>query len=183
MTYEQIILAWINYAREVLPEHWTITRAESISGNDGPRPPKPYVTLKIISGPRQPTLDDVNIYDEQSESFYLVGFRGYTISFKSYGEGFSDALEEISTYLDDPEFSAILKQEADIAITSKGNVVDISAQLETGYERRASLDITFNSSNNKKSRVGLIEKVEVKGSISSNRNEAPITTNNEINKE
>lgn len=186
MEHDKIIQTWLDYCRKVLPEEWTVTRAESVSGKDGPRPPKPYLTLKIISGPRKLTLDDnvcFNGKSEGSRNFNLVGIRGYTLSIKSFGIDYIDALEDVSTCLDDPDLNTFLKQEADIAITNKGDVIDVSALLETGYERRGSLDIIFNSSKNKETSIGLIENVEVSGSISSNGNEDPIETSNIINKE
>jgi hypothetical protein len=186
MKFNQIIQAWIDYCNQVLPDEWTVTRAEEVTGKDAPRPQGPYITLKIISGPRKITMDDELRFNGKSEgknNFNLVGQRAYTLSVKSFRAGHNDALSDISTYLDDPDFCEILKEKACISVTNKGDVLDISGLIDTGFEGRSQLDIFFNSSNNRETRVGLIENVEIEGET---RNEGfgnIINTNQTINKE
>lgn len=185
MKREKIIQAWIDFCNQVLPDEWTVTRAEEVTGKDAPRPQGPYLTLKIISGPRRLTLVDEMRFNGKTEgnnNFDLVGQRAYTISIKAFRAGHGDALEEIATSLDDPDFCEILREKACIAVTNIGDVLDISAKLETGFEGRSSLDIFFNSVNNKETSIGLIEGVEVKGSLESDTGKT-INTNQTINKE
>jgi hypothetical protein len=180
MTHDELIQTWIDYCRQVLPDEWTITREEETSGRDAPRPPKPYLTLKIISGPRQLTMDDELRFNGNStgnRNYNLVGQRAYTISFKAYGEGYVDALHDLSMGTDDPDLNEFLKTTGDIAVTNRGNVSDISGLLETGFERRASLDIIFNSSHNKETGIGLIETVKITGELDERELDIP-----EINK-
>ena len=157
--------AWLDYCNTVLnsdpvPENniWTVTLAEASQGNGGPRPQKPYVTLKIISGPGRITIDDELRNKENTDEFYLVGQRSYTLSIKSYGAEYIDGLSDITTCFDDPDIVQQLKNDADISVTNKGTVSDISGVLETGYEKRGTLDIFFNSSNNKLTSIGPIER-------------------------
>jgi len=165
--YNVILQAWIDYCKAVLAPEITVCIAEESVGQDSPRPPKPYVTLKIIAGPGLITRDDELRFNEDSpEKIHdLVGQRSYTISMKAYGENFNDILNDISTYLDDDDKREILRDAAKIAVTNKGTVVDISGQLPTGFEKRASLDIFFNSSQNKETQVGIIEGVEIAGQL------------------
>ena len=190
MKNKVIYQAWLDYCRAVLPNEWTLTRAESISGKDGPRPAKPYLTLKLLSGPSKKTIDDPLVFNgeiEGEKNFDLVGIRGYTLSIQAFGreekDEHVDALEDISTCLDDPDLKQILRDKANIGISSKGDVLDLSSLVETGFEGKASLDIAFNSSNNKETNVGLIENVEVSGQSSQNANEDPINSSITINKE
>ena len=185
MKHNTIIQAWLDYCNQVLPDEWTVTRAEEVTGKDAPRPVGPYITLKIISGPRKLTLDDetrFNGKDSGSRNFNLVGQRAYTLSIKSFRAGHNDALSDISTCLDDPDFYELLKEKACIAITNKGDVLDISGMLDTGFEGRSSLDIFFNSSNNKETGIGLIEGVQVEGKLESESGKV-INTNADIRKE
>lgn len=175
MKHDKILNAWYNYCEKVLSSDWTIAFSEAISGANGERPPKPYVTLKIISGPRKLGLDDE--LRQEGDKFYLVGQRAYTLSIKSFGTDFIDGLEDLSTCLDDPDYWEALKEEADIAVTDRGDVSDISAKLETGFEKRATLDIIFNSSNNKITNIGPIESVEVTGSLKNEDDSKTVNTN------
>ena len=163
-----IIQAWLDYCNQVLPDEWTVTRAEEVTGKDAPRPSGPYVTLKIISGPGKLTVDDELRFNGKTEgkrNFNLVGQRSYTISLKAFRSGHNDALEEISTCLEDPDLRHQLRSDACISITNRGNVIDISSVLDTGFEGRSSLDIFFNSVNNKETNVGLIEGAQVSGTM------------------
>lgn len=185
MNRETIIQAWVDLCNQVLPDEWTVTRAEEVTGKDAPRPVGPYITLKIISGPRRLTIVDETRFNGQengSSNFDLVGQRAYTLSIKAFRAGHNDALESIATCLDDPDFYQLLKDKACISVTRIGDVLDISAKLETGFEGRSSLDIFFNSVNNKETNIGLIEGVEIEGSLESDTGKT-INTNQTINKE
>ena len=185
MKHETIIQAWIDYSKKVLSSDWTITRAEEVTGKDAPRPSGSYITIKTISGPRKLTLDDELRFNGKSEgesNYNLVGQRAYTLSIKAFRAGHNDALQDLSTCLDDPDLCAFLKEKADIAITNKGDVIDISGVLETGFEGRSSLDIIFNSSNNKETNVGLIERIVVTGEITTESGKKINTNSGNINK-
>ena len=177
MLHSTILKAWFDYCTNVLPGEWTVAFAEEVSGADGVRPPKPYITLKIISGPRKLTVDDNLRNKESTDEFYLIGQRGYTLSIKSFGTDYVDGLEKVSTLLEDPVNWEQLKADADISIVDGGSVSDISAKLETGFEKRATLDIIFNSSNNIITSIGPIESVEVSGAIKSEDSSKTVNTN------
>ena len=56
-----------------------------------------------------------------------------------------------------------------IAIVDRGTVTKISELLETGFEERHSLDVTFNSSAKVETNIGPIEKARVSGTIKEGR--------------
>ncbi len=187
MTRKEIYQAWIDYCKLVLPE-WTITRAEQMTGKDGPRPDKPYLTLKIIAGPGRLAIDDNLIpIAGTDDSFNMTSLRSSTLSIRSFGrndyEEHIDALELLSTCLSDPDKNVPLKKDNKIGIGIRGPVVELNGLVETGYEHQGSVDIGFNSVHNKVANIGSIENVEVSGSISGNANDDPIETNSVINKE
>lgn len=186
MNSNTITQAWLDYCNNVLGDEWTVTLAESLVGQDAPRPNGPYITLKIISGPRKLTLDDEVRFNGQTEgdsSFSLVGQRAYTLSIQAFRSGHSDALELLSTCLDDPDHYEELKARADIAITNRGDVIDISGKLETGWESRSSIDIIFNSSNNKPIGIGILEGVKISGELETETGKIINANIPEINKE
>lgn len=179
MLQDNIKKAWYDYVKSVVPAEWTVTHANQ--KDDAPRPPKPYLTLKIISGPGPLTLRDEKRAIEDEDNFFLVGQRSYSLSIQAYGADFNDVLGDVITCLDDPDKREILR-ESDIGVTNKGRVIDISTRLPTGFESRASLDILFNSSNNKETGIGAIEIVEIEGELETQNGDI-ITTNQTINQE
>lgn len=186
MNLDTIIQAWIDFCRNALPAEWTVTRAEEVTGKDAPRPQGPYITLKIISGPRPITLDDYKVFNGQEEgndNFDICGQRAYTLSINAFRSGNNDALSRILALLDVPQYYEQLKEDADIAVTNRGSVVDISSLLDTGFEGRSALDIEFNSSIKVSNiGVGLIESVQVEGELETEDGRI-INTSDIINKE
>lgn len=181
MKHETILLAWHDYMKQVLPEEYTLAKSESSTGENAVRPPKPYVTYKIISGPTNTAIKDE--LRKENGTFALVGQRSYVISLKCYGQDHMDALALIKDRFDDPDYYDILRNCADIAVTNKGTVSDISGKLETGYEKRATLDVSFNSSNTLETKIKSIEHVEVKGEMSNIDGSKVNTTETIINKQ
>lgn len=179
MNNETILQAWLSYCQAILGEDWTVTFAEQL-GNS-PRPPKSYVTLKLINGPGRFHEDDLR-KDPADGNLYLVGQRNYTLSIQSYGPGHIDELENLSTSLDEPDNFYQLKDDANIAVTNRGNVLDVSTRLPNGYESHGSLDIVFNSSKNKVTGIEKIEGVEISGEVN-DEVKTVIETQQTINKE
>ena len=171
--HETIIQTWIDTIREIVRDRYLITREEAMFNGDGPRPDCPYITVKIISGPEKITSFDPLVFNGKSgggRNFNLVGQRTYTISIKAIDGCPTDILNEIATRMDDPDIYGKLKCDADISVYQISRVIDITALINTGYERRSSIDFLFYSSNNIETGVGLIEKANVKGELSSNNN-------------
>jgi len=134
-----------------------------IAEDNGPRPDKPYLTMKI-TGPNRVTTTDPKVYDEDEEKFKFVAHRRYNISFQSYGLDHTDVLDEIILGTMDPEFRSLLR-ECDIGVEIRGNITDITGLVSTAWEKRGSLDISFLTSKIKLTNIGPIESAEIDGEM------------------
>lgn len=150
---------WFDFVEANVPEEFTVTYAEVITGKDAPRPKPPYITLKI-TGPRPRGFDELR---KEGDGFKVSGMRQYTMSIMAMGEGAHDALSDLVTKMDDPYASVEIKRM--VGIVDRGDVLDVSALLEAGYERRASLDIIFNSAKNVGTEIKPIEHVSIGGTL------------------
>lgn len=179
MLQDNIKTAWFTFIKEVVSSEWAVTYADQ--KDDAPRPPKPYLTIKIVSGPKAMMIRETKQFISGEDSAFLVGQRSYSLSIQAYGADFNESLGDIITCLDDPDKRQILR-DADIGGINKGGIIDISSRLPTGFESRASLDILFNSSNTKSTGIGSIETANITGEM-----ETPggtiIETNQTITKE
>ena len=171
---DDLRLAFFDYVRENTPSSVTVTFAEDLVGSNATRPPTPYMTLKITSGPTmlgssddlRPKCDALGAPTPDGK-FTLSGMRQYVMSVQGFGFDSHDNLARIATLFDFlPTLN--LKKNIDIAIVDRGNVEDISELLEVGFERRASLDVTFNSSFNVEVDPSLIETLRASGMIDGN---------------
>lgn len=179
MLQDNIKKAWFNFVKASVPSEWTVTYSDQ--KDDAPRPPKPYITLKIISGPKPKMLKDIKMFVAGNDNSFLVGERRYTLSIQAYGADFNDALGDIITYLSDDDKRDALRA-ADIGSVVSNGILDISKRLPTGFESRASLDILFNSSNTKETGIGTIENVTISGELET-EDGTVIETNQTINQE
>ena len=155
---ETLIKAWVGYCRAVLGLEWTVTRAEAVVGSGAVRPPGPYVTLKIISGPNDYSIDDELIFDCNGKG-KIFSQKGFVLSVQAFREGHNDALNTIKTQISNPEYAELLKKDGKISVTTRGSVTDISRQLETGYEPRSAMDINFCVRFAFPSEIGTLERV------------------------
>lgn len=158
----EIESAWLNFVQSAIglnfPDHTAI-----FSQQDGPRPDKPYLTLKL-TGPFRVTTTDPRTFDSDSNTFKFAGYRRFNLSIQSYGLENLDVLDEIILGTQDPEYKSILK-DCDIGIESRGNVTDITSLISTKWEKRGSLDISFITSKIKLTNIGLIESAEIDGEV------------------
>lgn len=163
-THSQIKSAWYEFVSQNVAPEVTVVFAEAVTGNPSPRPPKPYVTIKVISGPIATGLDEYRL--NVGGTFDVTGLRKYTVNLQAFGVEAYDILATLQTLIDNREKRAVLTDQADISVVNRGAVTDLSELLETGYESRASLDITFNSSTAIDTEITPIEKAAVSGTIS-----------------
>jgi hypothetical protein len=151
--------AWYKFVNDNTESEVTVIFADE----SAPRPNKPYITLKIISGPNAKGFDDIR-YINNTE-FSLSGMRQYSLSIQGFGVDMHDALSKLQTILDSPNVIAQLKEDADIAIVNKGSVSDITVALETSFERRFNMDIIFNTSENLSITLDVIESTKIGGKL------------------
>jgi hypothetical protein len=144
---------------------------EEPESQEWPRPSKPYISMKITS-PAARYGDDcaVNLPDAEGNPTTVWnsgGPRKMTVSFHCYGNSHEEAYNYMSLWqssLDLANIQAILR-ETGISVWLIGTVEDLSSLLNTGYEGRSHMDVTFGLAFNLASDLGAIESVQVTGTL------------------
>lgn len=173
-TRAQIEEAWfdfcVKYTSNSINDQKVIF-AEEVSGEAAPRPKKPFITIKLISGPTNkaatsnlrfegnPDLGAANIDWSLNDQVQRV------VSLQAFGKNSEDELRGLQRVMDSFDVVSHFKKNGDIAIVNKGTILDISAQIDVGFERRHSLDITFNHADHAIVQEGAIEKTAISGKL------------------
>lgn len=131
-----------------------------------PRPEKPYVSLNFLLPSQRIGHDELR---GEGDQFFLVGQRRFVLSVNAFGESRQeneDALDAAD--LLEPVVQGLYSEEtlsqllaAGIASVDEGQVRDLTALLESRYESRAQVDLTFHRTVSKSETLPIIEKVEV----------------------
>lgn len=119
------------------------------------RPPRPYVALKLISGPRKRGHDDLR---QAAGVFEVHGQRHWTCSIEILGSGAMDTAMQLQTSLEDPSIQEALSAKG-LAYKRAENAQDLSKVLDTSIESRAQMDVFFTSSTLRVTTVAPIEDV------------------------
>lgn len=137
---------------------------------NAPRPcPLPYFSFKLTS-PGIKQGDDSKSYTQKNDTTLVVntgGVRKMMVSFQCYATDEREAYEYMSLWqscLDQLTTQENLRR-AGIAVWVIGNVADLSQLLNTGYEGRAQMDVSFGIAANLEEEFGAITKVGVTGTI------------------
>lgn len=141
------------------------------SHQDGPRPSRPFMTVRLTA--ITATGDDwvESLYDGdrpagQEIEKRVTGTREITVSVQAYtgsSTGSSTAtalLTKVQIALALPSIRAALN-DAGIGVLSRGSVTDLSAVLEDKFEGRAALEARFTTTDDISEYIGYIETVEV----------------------
>lgn len=141
------------------------------------RPDKPYYSFKIIvPGARFGDDDKRNVPDNSgnpTQNWSSNGPRMMTVSFNTYGNSHEEAYNLMALWqagLDEENTQALLRQSG-IGVWKIGSVADLSALLNTGYEGRAQMDVTFGLVSSVTSNLGEIDTVPVQGTVTSDQGE------------
>jgi hypothetical protein len=130
-----------------------------------PRPTRPYMSFKLTS-PAGKNGDDS--YEHVSGTIWNSGgVRKMNVSFHCYGTSHEEAYNLMSLW------QAVLGVEpvqerlrkSGIAIWIIGELADLSLLLNTGYEGRSHMDVSFGVASNIESDFGAIEHVTVDGTL------------------
>jgi len=163
-------LIFVSALEQTLAAENTIILAEELANENRTKPPKPYVSVKMIVGPGASGSDE-NLRSVGG-SFVLSSLRQFTISCQGYGQGVHDslALFQASLYAMGVKADGSLNlgeylKSVGVSIVERQVVQDLTAMLGTGFEKRAQLDIIVNIANNESIDIGVIEKVTFKGDI------------------
>lgn len=160
MSRSAVETAWYNFVRTNTDSFVNIVFAEE----KAPRPPeKPFVAIKLISGPS--TFGSDHLANVDDDKFAIVGMRQFTMNLQCFGPGSLDILSRLQTLLDSPTIIEKFIKDAQIAIVDRGTVQDISAGLDTGFERRQNLDIVFNTAECVEQTLPVVEKTEIGGTL------------------
>ena len=154
---DEILNPWISLLERILPDH-IIARAEAMVGDGAVRPSGPFVTVKIISGPNDYTIDEVQTFNSQN-ILEMFTIKNYILSLQVFRKGALDAITLVKTQLRNPDNVDFLHRQANVAVTNRGGVTDLSQQFATGFEERFQCDISFSKSFTAKTKVGTIERV------------------------
>lgn len=159
-----------------VPEEQVIFREQS-----APLPPRPCVTLKIISGPRRlGSTDNIKFRQGTDDIWDVGGQRAITLSVQVFGNNLQhgDNAQAIANALNvslhkmtvtDQLRAGILDgatRKGSIAVWEVGDISDISALEETEFEDRAQFDVILGVVDSVEDQPGVIEEVETTPDIS-----------------
>lgn len=143
---------------------------DSQGSQKGIKPPLPYLTMNIISGPSKVgRATEVAAVDDDGDPIvdtftYKQTFM-FTLSIQSFAQkGHLSVLQDIQSAEDLPTKMAIL-QNVGLAIWVMGEPIDISALRNTGHEMRGSLDIDFAFAIELNDQPGEIQTVDIDGTL------------------
>lgn len=111
------------------------------SEQSAPRPPRPYIDLKLITGAIKLGGQD-NLRTKSDGTFALVGPRSITCSIQVFGENAMEILTTARDGLDDP---VVIEQldAAGLSVADDGEPQNITELLETHFEARAAMSVRF----------------------------------------
>lgn len=137
---------------------------------DAPRPPKPYMAFKITSAAIKYGDDESRqVYDGSTPTTQFVsgGQRKMAVSLHAYGRSKEEAYSFMALVQAGLQLHSIreLFNRAALAVWTVGNVADLSALLNTGYEGRAQMDVDFGVASNIVEDLGSIDEVAIQGAI------------------
>jgi len=118
----------------------TRTEKDTIwSNQDGEQPTPPYMTMNIISGPRNVGDDDF-IDSDGNGNFEQRGLRQITLSLQAYGEKSFELLSRVQTLVQLPEIVQKFKA-VKYSVSNLPPIVNISNLVEVNWESRHQMDI------------------------------------------
>lgn len=125
---------------------------------NAPRPELPYVTLYLNS--LMQIGDDYIPKPDNTGEAAMVGDREFNLQIQSYGGDPITLLENVRTSLQKPSVLDTLRTNG-IVFVNQNQINDITALLDTEWERRASMDILFRIAQVDDDDLGVIETVEL----------------------
>lgn len=109
------------------------------------RPPKPYISLHIIGGPRMIGCDD-EVVDPIDSKVFLIGMRELSLSCNFFGENAYAELGRVQESLGLPTAVEMFLKD-NIVFVSDTGIKDLSALMENRFESRAQMDLKFRLTN------------------------------------
>lgn len=136
-----------------------------------PRPAKPYMTMKFLS-PAIKQGDDAKTYAGVGNIYNIGGQRKMVVDFNSYGQSHEQAYDYMTAWQSALETETVQANlyRAGIALWLNGNVQDLSLLLNTGYEGRSHMEVSFGIAANVYEDTGEIDQVTITGVVTSDQN-------------
>ena len=159
--YTEIMQGWISVLKNIFPLEYTIVRSDALVGSGAIKPDGKFITLKLITGPGEQTNDEVYFFPDDENFMRMRTAKNFTMSLNFYREDSFDNINLFKIRLYDPVIVDFLKENGKISVTSRGDVVDLSDMLETGFDRRYQMDIGFAVGMEYVTTIGRIEKADV----------------------
>lgn len=175
---KQNIFNWVKNEIDLgnisIPEEQVIFREQS-----EPLPPRPCVTLKIISGPRRlGTSDPIRFQAGSDDIWDIGGQRAITLSVQVFGnttqqDSAAVIANSLNISLSKMSVTDLLRagildgaiRKGSLAVWEVGDVSDISALEETAFEDRAQFDVIMGVVDSVEDQPGVIETVELTNGI------------------
>ena len=129
---------------------------------DGVRPPLPFATMNIISGPSSAGPAEER-YKSQDTYAYAMR-KKFTLSINVHSDDALMRINSIVNALELPSHQSIL-QGAGIAVWGNSDPRDLSQLMDTEYEGRAQIDINLSFAQTIEDSPGEIRTVHVRGDI------------------
>lgn len=135
---------------------------------NNPRPPLPYFSFKITTAAAKEGDDhDEYIGNGTTTIHNRGGQRRMVVSFQCYTASTDESFELMCTWQGALELRSVQEElrKYGIAVWIVGNVADLTSLLQTGYEARSQMDVTFGIASNLTEDLGTIEEVQVQGEV------------------
>jgi len=109
---------------------------------NAPRPQLPYTSIQTLSiGAVIDDWDEFNDIDNESN---VYGMREIIFSVNAYGINADSEILRLQGKLQTQSVREVLRDKIGISIMSVGAPRDLSTLIDSGYEKRFSMDIVFN---------------------------------------
>jgi len=109
------------------------------ANQNAPQPDTPYITLNITSI-NKTGFDDLRYEDEK---FNRCGLRKLNLSVQAYGNDALSALTTLKNSLETFTVEQALKEDTEIGIIESTDINNTTVLLDTVFEQRYSMDISF----------------------------------------
>ena len=152
--------------RKIIYDWYSATIGLSVihSQQKGTKPDLPYGMVHIISSQTLGNFDEVSSPEEISGDATVKGQREFLISLHVFGPGSYDYLNLARNSLNRQTDLDVLFSKC-VSVRNKENIVNATAELDTGFEEHYVFDVTFGVAESFTDTVGVIEKVELNDEV------------------
>lgn len=129
---------------------------------EGDKPLYTYIQLNIINA-KKVTSDEIRYKGPDTEA-YLSGLRSFTLSIQAFGEKALIFLENLQTSVKLPNVVILFKIQ-DISFVRASDINNVTELLDTCWEKRYHIDMTFYAASNVDTATDIIEQTSMEGKL------------------